>query len=57
MGVWWCLNWMLKRMEMEVERRVEVPKPPHERDELCRSHSSVADREAFSCAVAAVMND
>ena len=44
---------MLNRMEMEIERGVEVQKPPHERGELFCSHSSVADREAFSCCMAA----
>ena len=45
-------------METEVERGVEVPKPPRERGEFCRLHSSVADRDAFSCSTAAaVMND
>ena len=49
---------MLQRMETEVERRVDVPKPPHERRELCRSHASVVDWEAFSCSTAvAVIND
>ena len=49
---------MLKRMQTEVEREVKLLKRPHERGELCRSHASVADREAFICSTAAaVMTD
>ena len=39
---------MLKRMETEVEKGVELATPPHERGEICRSHVPVALREAFS---------
>ena len=45
-------------MGTDVESGVEIPKPPHERGQLFRSHACVASREAFSCSTAvAVMND
>ena len=53
-----CINWMLKRMDAEVVRGKEVPKPPQERGEACRMHASEAEWEVFSCSTAAaLMND
>ena len=48
-----CINWMLKRMDAEVVRGAEVPKPPQERGEACRLHASEAEWEAFRCSTAA----
>ena len=53
-----CINWMLKRMDAEVVRGEEVPKPPQERGEACRMHASEAEWEVLRCfTAAAVMND
>ena len=45
-------NCTLRRMESEVVRGAEVPKPPHERGAPCRSHASVAAPQAFSVSTA-----
>ena len=51
-------NCTLRRMEAELVRGAEVPKPPHERGGPCCSHKCVAAAQTFIFSTAsAVMKD